>query len=180
MDWLEYLQFATEVPLGQVIFFGGCLLALVVCGLLFVMGLRLRKRLLTIPSALIALAVTAIIAANIAFPLLLESDPLISDSAVVGYWVDDDGSYLDLGADHSARFHFGWRYNDRVPLAEGQGTWQKSADFDIPVTATKAPKAHIPPLGLIIFNARPHLILDDYGDPDGWDRHLGFHRAAHP
>ncbi len=180
MDWLEYLQFATEAPLGQAVFFVGCLLALIVCGMLFAIGRRTKKRVLTIPSGLMALAVAAIVAANIAFPLLLQSDPLISDSSVAGYWIDDDGSYLDLGANHSARFHFGRRYRDRVPLADGQGTWQKSDDFDISITAAKAPKPPIPPLGLVIFNGRSHLVLNDYGDPDGWDRHLGFHRASRP
>jgi hypothetical protein len=178
MDKLEYLQFSTEMPFAYLGFFTMAVLALIVGLILFGLGLRFRRWIMAVAGVGIAALVVTIIAANIVFSDHLDLNPVFSEQNIIGQWDDDDGSHLDINADHCVHFRFGPRYSGRASPATGDGTWKRSDDFEITIVPSNRSGASIPPLRVIAFNGKTHLILEDFTDTDGWDHHLGFHRVA--
>ena len=175
---LEYLQFSTSIPFGYALFYGGLVLIAAFCAVMILTALFKRRFLgfRTVAGTLGIAAVVVVFAANWVFDSQVDLNPDFTDADIPGRW-SDGASKIALDRDGGARFQFGKEYAGREPIMSGTGKWGRG-DFEITIV-TKDGKT-LPPLRVIRSGKALRLIVQDFSDPDDWDRHLGFRKETQP
>ncbi len=176
-ELLEHLQFSTALPFGYAAFFGLCLLVVVGCVALMISGVAQRKSIgvRLIVGAIGIAGVLTVLGANLFLEREVDFNPVFNDSDITGTWIDGD-SRLEFHGGKKVRFHFGDAYAGREPVMDGDGTWQRHNDFEIEIMLNANAKTS-PPIRMIRSGDDLRMIIDDFGDPDMWDHHLGFKKG---
>ena len=153
----------TGIPFGY-LFIGLFLLAAFVAGvIIFIHGGRGRFPRARWAGAALCALVVIVVMANSAFESALEWNPTMSDTDVVGRWVDR-AQTLTLGADKTFTY--------RTPEQTSSGTWRRD-DWNLYLDG----ESNSGTMRFVEFRGHLRLLTRPPNDPDTWDGDLGLKRS---
>lgn len=174
---MSALQVRTEIPFGYLLFAVGWVVGMSALAVIMLGGIHRRKfaNVGFFASAAGFCLGALIFIANIVFPDRMEYNPLFSGEDLIGSWVHG-ASYIDFDSESAAIFSLEPEMRNRLGVANGDGSWEKTGDFGISVGNESPSQTAI--LRVVRYGDELRIIIQDFSDFDMWDGDLGFRKST--
>ena len=177
-EFISSIQFHTAVPFGYLLFFMAWIsLCIWAIKNITTMVWRREFRSVKLYAMMILLVVNFGYAyASIIYSENIDLNPSFSEMDLVGEWVDGSSKVV-LSKEGKAELYLSKDHLARLEIENGSGYWYKEHDFNILIGSTavhNVSKSGV--LRVIKYGESYRIIIEDYGDRDMWDGHLGFKR----
>lgn len=187
-EFISIIQFRTVVPFGYFLFFAAWLgLSVWAVIKIVIMMWRREFRSIKLYTMLVVLGLTFGYAySSVVYSRKINFVPSFSEADLIGEWVDGD-SKLVLFSGGGVEFLLSDDHLTRLGMDNGKGYWHKEHGYFVILGSSTESGgindgvndyvSNIPDNGelrLIKYGEHFRIIIEDYGDPDMWDGHLGF------
>ncbi|MFV1761497.1 hypothetical protein VWY69_00235 [Phaeobacter sp. A90a-4k] len=173
---MSALQARTAIPFGYLFLAVGWVVGMSALAVIMLHGIHRRKvASLGFFASSIGFCFGALIfTANIVFPEQIEINQPFSEADLIGSWTQGASGFV-FENENVATFSLESELRDRLGVANGDGHWEKSGDFNISIGNQSISQTAT--LRVIRSGDELRLIIEDFEDWDMWNGDLGFRKS---